>query len=232
MTQNFNPWLEIWTCPRATIRRIVSEKPDRSLWVLAAIYGFGSLIGNAQSLGFGQSLNFLAIFLIVILLSPIWGYIFFSLWSAVVYWIGKLFKGVGTFHSVRAAYAWSCVPLAINIPIWIILSVVFGQELFQPSFGSGDLDTPSFVLLFAALLIRLAMAVWSLVIYFNALAEVQSYSILKSILNVLASSVLLLLAAWILWGVSSHFMNPAAQMLDIGSMLPSFQAWAIDCYKL
>ena len=232
MTQNFNPWLEIWTRPRATIRRIVNERPNRCLWALAGIYGFGSLINNAQSFGLGQSLDLWAICLIVVLLSFVWGYIFFSIWSGVVYWIGRLFKGKGTFQSVRAAYAWACVPLAVNIPLWILLIGVFGQDLFKLSFGSEEYSGALFVVLFSALIVRLAMAVWSLVIYFNALAEVQSYSVLKAILNVVASAASLFIAAWILWGISSYFIQPAAQMFNVGSLLLPVQTWAADFYKL
>ena len=232
MSQNFSPWLEIWIRPRATIRRIVNEKPNRSIWVLATIYGFGSLMKNVQSLALGQSLTLFAIFLIVLLLASVWGYVFFSAWSGVVYWVGKLFKGKGTFQSVRAAYAWSCVPLVINIPMWILLTGFIGKSLFEASFGSNDVSGLWFFLLFSALIIRLVMAVWSLVIYFNALAEVQNYSVLKSILNVVASGAALFAVAWLLWAIGSYFIHPAAHMLNIGSMLLPLQNWAVDCYKL
>ncbi len=211
MNENFNPWLEIWTRPRATIRRIVDENPNRSLWWLAAIYGFGSLLNNAQSLALGSSLALLPILLIAIVFAALWGYIFFSIWSAVVHWVGKLFKGQGTFQEVRAAYSWSCVPLAVNVLLWFVLAGVFGIQLFSSSAGGGAaLANGQVFLLFFVLIVRLVLAIWSLVIYFNALAEVQRFSVLKSILNVVIAGFLLFAAVWVLWIIGVHLIHPGA----------------------
>ncbi len=35
-----NPWLTIWTAPRATIAQIVKANPDRFLWRITGAYGF------------------------------------------------------------------------------------------------------------------------------------------------------------------------------------------------
>ena len=208
METHFNPWLEIWTRPRATIRRIVHENPNRSLWLLAAIYGFGSLLNNAQTLALGQNFSPLAIFLFAAILSPLWGYAFLSIWSAAVYWIGKAFKGSGTFQTVRAAYVWSCVPFVLNILSWIALAALFGGQLFMLSTGNEQLSEPMTFFLFFILIVRLAVAIWSLVIYLNALAEVQNYSILRAIFNVITASILMFAASWVIWGLAIQLSNP------------------------
>ena len=61
--------------------------------------------------------------------------LFFAIWSAVVVWVGKLLKGQATFETARAAYAWSSVPLAGNIPLWLLLVLFYSQFLF---FGMHD----------------------------------------------------------------------------------------------
>ncbi len=208
METHFNPWLDIWTRPRATIRRIVQENPNRCLWLLAAIYGFGSLLNNAQTLALGQNFSLLAIFLFAAILSPFWGYAFLSIWSAAVYWIGKAFKGSGTFQTVRAAYVWSCVPFIFNILSWIALTTLFGGNLFMLSTGNDQLSEPLTYVLFFILIVRLTVAIWSLVIYLNALAEVQNYSILKAIFNVITASILMLAVSWVVWGLAIHTFNP------------------------
>lgn len=201
MEDTFRPWLEIWTRPRSTIRRIIQENPNRSLWVLAFIYGLGSLLNNAQSLSLGLQFNLFTISLIAAIFAPIWGYIFFSLWSFVVYLVGKMFKGAGSFQQIRAAYAWSCVPFIINIGLWILLAALFGQNLFISGMANVAIPNTLIFVLFFALTTRLVLAVWSLVIYFNALAEVQTYSLLKAILNVVIAGFLLALVVWTLWTI-------------------------------
>ena len=118
--------------------------------------------------------------------------------------MGKLLKGEGKFHQVRAAYAWSCVPLIVNIPMWFVLAWAFGSQLFGGLTEEYMLNNRELVLLFAILLVRLGSTVWSLVIYINALAEVQRFSVLRAIGNLLlAGSVIFLL----LYSVSYLFMT-------------------------
>lgn len=221
MEEKFNPWLTIWTQPRATIRRIVEENPNRSLWLLAAIYGFVSLINNAQTLALGQTLGLLSIFLLVIVLAPIWGYIFFTIWSFSVFLVGKLFKGAGAFRAVRAAYTWSCVPFTVNLILWIVLTCIFGQKLFTLNPISENLTEGLTYFMFFVLIARVVLAVWSLVIYFNALAEVQMYSVLKAIFNVILAAILMAIISWMAWNGAAHFLQPTNQTLKMGFFLIS-----------
>lgn len=197
-----NPWLAIWTEPRATIRSIVAQNPNRSLWLLACIYGFSSLLNSFQSFGLGNQLGVGAIFVIALLLSPLWGYAVFSVWSWLVCWTGKLLKGQGSFRNTRAAYAWSCVPITLNGIIWIFMIFFFGQPLFSDQSQDYFLTNGQATFLFIVLIVKVILAVWSLVIYLNALAEVQNYSVLKAIGNVILAAIIMGVVLAILWSVS------------------------------
>jgi len=193
-----NPWLTIWTQPRATIAEIVRENPNRSIWWLSAIYGFSSILNSFQTALLGNKLNIAAIFLIAIVLCPIWGYISFSIWSWVVSFTGKLFKGAGTFKEIRAAYAWSCVPLIVNVLLWFLLAALFGRALFTEMKETQTFTQAQVTLLFGILIIRIAVAIWSIVIYLNALAEVQKYSVLRAIGNVIVAAVIVAIFFYLL----------------------------------
>lgn len=192
-----NPWKSIWLSPRATIASVVAENPNRSIWWLASIYGFSSLLSTFQSLMLGIQLNLMGIFILAIVLAPFWGYAMFSIWSWVIYLTGKWFKGTASFKVARAAYAWSCVPLIANIPIWFVLAAIFGPQLFTNFSENYLLTNGQVTTLFGILIIRIAAAVWSLVIYLNALAEVQQYSILRAIGNVLVAGLIFAAAAYL-----------------------------------
>ncbi len=200
-----NPWLSIWFSPRATIARITASNPNQSLWILAAIYGFTSILNVFQSGAIGSQLSTLSLFLIAAVLSPIWGYLSFAIWSGLIAWTGKWLKGKGKFSTVRAAYAWSCVPFVFHIPLWIWMGALFGKQLFQ-NFPDHDLLTQSQVsLLFAIMIIKVILAIWSLVIYVNALAEVQSFSIFRAILNLIAAGIILVALLILLWVLVFYF---------------------------
>ena len=68
-----SPWVSVWCNPRATIRSIVAKDPDRSIWVLGAIYGFLSFLNSFQSIAVGSVLGIIPILLIALALSPVLG---------------------------------------------------------------------------------------------------------------------------------------------------------------
>ncbi|HEX2583261.1 MAG TPA: YIP1 family protein [Chlamydiales bacterium] len=192
MNASFNPWLKIWVEPRATIARLLQESPDRGFWILAIIYGFSSSLNWFQSMMMGQRMGVALIFMMGMILSPLWGYLGFSIWSWVVHFTGKWLKGKGTFKEVRFAYAWSCFPLIVNVVLWFLLAALYGRSLFA-NFApeSQVLSNREVGILFVILLFRITSAVWSLVIYLNVLAQVRQYSVLRAIGNVLIAGLII-----------------------------------------
>lgn len=205
-----NPWLSIWTRPRITIRRIVNENPDRSLWWLAAVYGFCSMLNLLQSMTFGNVMGSVGILILALIFAPIYGFISFSIWSWFVFQTGKWFKGQGTFKSVRASYAWSCVPILINIPLWLLMVILFGHQLFTNFPDAHTLPSVQIFTLFAILFAKVAVAIWSLVIFLNALAEVQEYSVIKAIFNVLVAGLILGVLFFVLWSLLLYALGGVA----------------------
>ncbi len=210
MEHSRNPWFSIWTQPRATIAQVVAENPNRSLWGLAWIYGFCSLMNMFQSMVLGTALGMIAIVILAAILAPFWGWINFSVWSWVVHGIGKWFKGRGTFQTVRAAYAWSCVPILLNIPLWLLMVVLFGHQLFLNYPDAHLIPQGTVAILFVILVIKVVLAIWSLVIYLNALAEVQGYSILKAILNIVVAGVILGIVLFVIWSLLIYALGGVA----------------------
>ncbi len=185
-----NPWVSIWVQPRSTIRRIVNEDPNRSLWLLAAIYGFSSLIGFFESYSFGLVMGAFPLLIMAIILAPVWGYLFFSCWSFVVSLTGRLFGGRGAFRSIRASYAWSAVPLALGDALSLFLILWLGVSMFVRVPSAGLFVESQAVVVLAFLLAKIVLSVWSLVIYINALAEVQQFSVFRAIGNLFVSALL------------------------------------------
>lgn len=199
MEEKKNPWLSIWTSPRETIRQINEQNPNRALFALCWIYGFSALLNLSQSMMLGASLSTIAILIIALILAPLYGYINFSIWSFFVHIVGKLFKGAATFKSVRSAYAWSSVPILINVPLWLLMVALFGHQLFLNMPNAETLSGGKVFILFAVLILKVIISVWSFVIYVIGLSEVQKYSVLRSIFNILVTAVLVAVLVYILW---------------------------------
>lgn len=186
-----NPWRSIWCNPRATIRRIVEENPNRSLWILAFICGFTSLFNGFQSFPIAIQIGLIPMFVLTVILSAFWGYVIFAVWSWAILVTGKIFKGQAKFKEARAAYAWSCVPLLVNLCIWLVLFVLFGSILFLGPQTHPALSGATVTFLFVLLIGKVVFSIWSIVIYLQALAEVQSYSVLRAIGNVILAAIFL-----------------------------------------
>lgn len=180
----FNPWLTIFTKPRMTIKAIVGFNPNFRLIWLSAIYGFCSLLGIAQNFGLGENRGTISVIWPVLILAPLWGYLLFSFSSWFVFIAGKLLKGQASFKNLRAAYAWSNVPLFINAVLWIVLIGFFGFGLFSESILRGMLTPALSFFLMAVIFSQLVFSVWSLIIYIISVAEVQQFSILKALINI------------------------------------------------
>lgn len=205
-------WLTIWTSPRETIRRILSDNPKHGLWRLATIYGFVSLLGAFQSFSKGSHVELWVIFFASLIFAPIWGYILFSVWSGVMTWVGHLFKGNGDFQGIRAAYAWSCLPVLVNAALWIVMIVLFGSVLFIEGGTTFHTFPEGMGILLAVLLLgKVIMSIWSLVIYLNALAEVQQFSILRAIGNIVVSGIVFGIAIGILIFIGLYLIGLGAE---------------------
>lgn len=200
-----SPWISVWTRPRETIRLIL-QNPKQSIWILAFIYGINSLLNVFQSYPLALHTGIGAMVLITLVVAPFWGYLFFYIWSKVVFWCGKLLKGEGDFPSIRAAYAWSCVPLTGNLPLWILLIFFYSRFLF---FGTQDqvVNSGSVLLLFLILIGKLVFSIWAIVLYLQMLSEVQQFSILRAIANVVIAFLFLGIALGLLWFIAL-MINP------------------------
>jgi len=190
-----SPWTSIWIHPRETVAQISGKSSRRSLWILASIYGFCSLLNGFQLV----SLHSAVLILIGILLAPLWGHILFAFGSLLLLWTGKWFSGEGTFQTIRTAYAWSSLPLAFNIPIWLVKYILYPQEQFFIFPEKYLLSQTEVIVLIFIFLVKITASMWSWTIYCIALAKVQNFTLLRAILNILAANVIIVILTAPIW---------------------------------
>ena len=193
------PWISIWFNPRATLRSILATHPKRSLWVLSSIFGLTELLNFFQSLALGLWLNGWAILVLALLFAPWVGYALIAMWSWLLLHIGHWLKGKGDFASIRAAYAWSCVPLLGTLPIWFLIFILFGERLFINFPQEPSLNLLGSSTLFLLLTGRLLFVTWALVLYFIGLSEVHRFSMIRSICTIAIAGVAVSLVSGCFW---------------------------------
>lgn len=174
-----NPWTQIWTQPRKTIRAIVNKNPRFRFFYLAAIYALQNLLFAANSFDLAKQYNVALIILVSLIVSPFIGAAFLYFNSWILYFTGKWMKGTAPFLHVRAALSWSKVPLIISILMWFILFVFSSDVVLQFS-GSGA--TTIFINL-----VSIITGIWCFVILVQNIQEVQSFPAWKSVINIVLS---------------------------------------------
>ena len=193
-----NPWKNMWTKPKNTIRSIVNYNPNYRIWVLSFLYGFVTLISLAQKFSLGFSLNTYIIIAFSIIFAPIIGYVIFSFFAYVVFFTGKWLKGESKYIEVRSAIAWSNILMIVNVIFWLLLFIIFQGKLFQSFPISYQLTNNETVFLFVILFLQMVASIWTIVLYVNTLAEVQKFSLAKSILNILVATIILIALFFVL----------------------------------
>lgn len=180
-----NPWITMWTQPGRTIREIINTNPRTGFFFLASIWflQFFFIVTAYRSLIF--PINWLLTVLIAIVLSPIAGSICFYVFGWLVYVTGKWLKGTASPSSARCAFAWSRIPLIIDLIMWFVISLFVSEMIFN-RFANGM----SFVFIN---LIACLTSVWSFVLLVAAVKEIQKFSLSKAILNIAIVYLILVL---------------------------------------
>lgn len=95
--------------------------------------------------------------------------------SLLVYWVGKLFKGKGTYREVIMAWGWSCAPSVFILVIWGIRFAIVGPEYFN---GEPVITTDAGMAqkMFVNLTgISLVLMIWQMIMTVIAVSVVHQY---------------------------------------------------------
>jgi len=191
VSNKFNPWLEIWYRPRTTIRRIVKADPKWGVYILIALAGYDQYLDTATRLAYGDNLGIFGILGLGLLMGPLAGIISFSIFSFIVGFVGRRLGGDAENDDVLAALAWSQAPLLIKLLLRGIQILIYGEELFK-SVSPRIEENPILALLlipFAAMGILIGL--WQTILYVLSLAEVNQFSIWRSITTLLIFGVII-----------------------------------------
>ena len=191
-----NPWLQIWVHPRQTMQEILNYDVKYRFVLLSGIYGFPLVLSFAQSLSLGRSMSLSIIFLISLVLAVFIGMLGITISSAILYWIGKWIGGQGSYLEVRSAVAWSNVPNAIQIVLWLVLLAGFGNKVFDQDFTNTPFVGGDLGFVVCLFLAQAALGIWSFVILLHTLGAAQQFSAWKSLLNIFIPIALLIVGMW------------------------------------
>lgn len=191
-----NPWLSIWTRPRATMRVILDAGPGRIALILALVGGFSQVLCNAAFRSVGDRLTIPQIMFASTVVGIAAGLILFYGMSGLLLWTGKRLAGRARYAHLKAVVGWSNVPAVFSLALFPLELLLFRQELFTSATPSLDASLVLSLTFLFFVLIKFILMIWSAVIFIKCLAEAQQFSAWRSLAN--AAVAVLILAAPVL----------------------------------
>lgn len=188
--QTLNPWLSIWTRPRATIRQQVERDPEAWVLALVAVAGVGHLLSDASARSYGDRMDLPTLLVMALLVGPLFGILGAYVGGWLLRWSGRLLGGSARPAEIRAAIAWSGVPYVASMLLWIPELLLFGEELFTEATPRLDAAPELQGLLLVFVAVELTAALWAFVAFLKCLGEVQGFSAWRALLNLLLPGVL------------------------------------------
>ena len=181
-----NPFLSIWLHPKQTARYVIEHKTMVYVLVILVLGYIGSGFSAFMDTKLYPELSYIWILLIVIIFAPIFGTIIMFIMSGIVFLVGKLLKGTGSFWDVFKAASLSCIPTIFLGPLYLLWMFASPESFFYP-------DESSTVALILSIFIVI-IGIWSSVILIAAVAEAHQFSIIRSITTLIIPAILLFIS--------------------------------------
>lgn len=185
---SFNPYKSIWLQPRSTIQHIVDTNPTYLVLALAALAGVSGALSIASAEGWGYDMLLLWVFLIIVAITPLVSILALYLMSALTRWTGKSLGGTATQEQIRAAFAWSYIPVIACTALYIPLFMLYGSDLFNyqhtafpDPFSMAPVQSGAAISIVA--LVEVILNIWSFVISLHCLGQVQGFSAWRALGN-------------------------------------------------
>ena len=191
--ESLHPWSTIWRDPRGTIRQLVELNPKHSLIILAVFGGLGNAFSYASNFGLGAAMDTREVLALCLLIGPPSGFLSIYLWSWLLSYASRFLGGIAARQELRTAVAWSWAPVVYLLPLWGVKFILFRHELFQTEkpFIEAHQILSGLYGLFGV--VDFFVTLISFFILFNAIAEVNGFSIWRSV-GAFAIVMLILLA--------------------------------------
>jgi len=199
-TDESSPFVTMWLHPRRTMRRISSTYWESWAIPIAMLGGAASSVQEItpRQLTMGQSMGLEGYGLIGAMagLSMLGSVLHVIVFGWLLAFTGDWLGGEADHEAAKAAIGWSYLPVAAVLPIGVLIVILLGPDaiIYDAGVAAGN-DSPLLALAGLAFLIAL---IWSVVLVVASVREIQGFSTLRAIANLVLAALLPFLAIGIL----------------------------------
>ena len=177
-----NPWISIWTEPRATIRYLINTDPGRSVVALAVLGGIAQSLSQAIDQSMGEQLSLPMILPFAAGIGSVFGVLALYVGSYLVQWTGRWIGGEGSLSEIRTALGWANVPMVAYLAFTLLVIAWSGPLLFlsEESLAAQPIGTGGAMVFLIYGFVAIVLGIWSFIILLKGVGEVQGCSAWKA----------------------------------------------------
>ena len=193
-----NPWWSMWVRPKKTMEALQALPASyRILWLLG-LYGFNYACSFILLFSLGHSYSAGLLLGIALVAAIPVGALTVSIMSALLFILGKLVGGKGSYARILSAAAWSCVGYIPVALLWLVAAFLFGRGAFIDGYIAEQATTTGSFFALSLFLINVVALIWVIVMLVNALGVVQRFSAWMGLLNLALAATVLGVVKWII----------------------------------
>jgi hypothetical protein len=198
LSLKWKPWFSMWIAPRKTLRSMIQTQAPTQFLPLSLIYGWQITLQMAQSFGLSEVFSFWPIFIASFLAAPFVGAFGFYVGTLLLHWTGKWFGGLSSFLSLRSAISWANVTGVVSVSIGLFIALAFQKTAFCSNFVQMPISAGFAQILGGLFLLQIIVSIWTVCLLVAAVAEVQGFSIVKALMNIIAAIAVAVVGMWII----------------------------------
>ena len=176
---------DIWLSPRKVFKFINEQQYDRYVYLLLALAGISNAFDRAVNKDLGDKMSLWGIIMLCIVVGGLLGWISYYIYAGLISWTGKWLKGEGDSSSILRILSYALIPIIVALIFLVPQIGIYGKEIFK---SDGDITSAGLipnVIFYGTMILEFVLAIWTIVLCVVAVAEVQKFSIAKSILNLI-----------------------------------------------
>jgi signal peptidase I len=173
-TVSQSPWISVWLRPRRTIERIVADRPQRFVLLLASLGPISGFVAGLVGFGLTSLLLDWRVLLGLAAVGIVAGILNVYVAAVVFKWTGRLMGGRATAVQLRAVLAWCALPSILGVMIVVVSRVALSI------LGGESQAAPNWLSLLLGMIVVLC-GLWSLIILLLMFARVQGFGFWRTV---------------------------------------------------
>lgn len=184
---------KIWFSPRRVFKYILYRNYDKYVTALLILAGISRAFDKAADKAMGDTMSLWGIIGLCVFVGGLVGWFISGIYAGLINWTGKWLKGQGDAKSILNVMAYAYIPSILSLILLVPELSIYGVEVFKTD---GDITSAgifSNILFYSALIIEVILGIWTVILLIIGVAEVQNFSIGRSVVNLLLPILIIFL---------------------------------------